>query len=124
MTHTITDEQFNELRRIAEFYKAVAPFSGDKSSQSNKLSSILNTIEKQPEIAWMPIETAPRDGTLFLSWSEDYGQCVGSMSHGCFDICGQEDIEYRPTHWMPLPPPPATPAQQAEAELIEGMHKA
>ncbi len=77
---------------------------------------------------WQPIETAPRDGTWFLltggqiryGWDGDTQPSV---------VCGQRTSEFgdeswqfawydggyygeyeHPTHWMPLPPPPAQAA--------------
>lgn len=64
---------------------------------------------------WQPIETAPQDGTTQIwayngeqqrmQWAEgeDYALWIYSeeiMS----DICPDPD---QPTHWMPLPSPPA-----------------
>lgn len=70
---------------------------------------------------WQPIETAPRDGSVFLAyqpadpsnpavWPELMG--VGYFySHGFrLDGVGGYEVEYdleRPTHWMPLPTPPS-----------------
>jgi len=85
---------------------------------------------------WMPIETAPKDGTAVLiaqhngevwgqsvawwipefEWETDYaadwpedgerpGKYRGAWIDGGLDG-GEEQIEYRPTHWMPLPPAP------------------
>lgn len=68
---------------------------------------------------WQPIETAPRDGTDILVWSEileelgnqSFGKlhaiarCVG----GCWDVshtCYYSVEAVNPTHWMPLPTPP------------------
>jgi hypothetical protein len=63
---------------------------------------------------WQPIETAPKDKTILL-WRSTYGKPVaGHVLAG--DLWGaftpgvpmlfQKHIE-TPTHWMPLPPPPA-----------------
>lgn len=73
---------------------------------------------------WMPIETAPKDGTHILAhgtyqW-EDYAthQKSGIVVVAWYDADGWGDScwvlvnanPYRdkcqPTHWMPLPPPP------------------
>ena len=65
---------------------------------------------------WLPIETAPRDGTPILIFEPDEdckpetGMDViwweGSREEGCW-LFGNCDEYMRPfTHWMPLPPPP------------------
>ncbi len=66
---------------------------------------------------WRPIETAPKDGTRFLSWPAHLDGGVTAAVEtwwyehpstqgwitDAFD-CG--DYEFAPTHWQPLPPPP------------------
>lgn len=57
---------------------------------------------------WQPIETAPKDGKLFLCWAPMY-QDLPSMYSLCawHDEAGFCIDELRqPTHWMPLPAPP------------------
>jgi len=73
---------------------------------------------------WQPIETAPKDGTRVLLWVCDFGRwlCVcGSWdndrhatkpkpywTHDNARSNGIRDTRAnQPTHWMPLPPPPA-----------------
>jgi hypothetical protein len=67
---------------------------------------------------WLPIETAPKDGTNFLAFENgDVYQCYWMSEegltqrwrplaldyHGC-GCCGGSDIH--PSRWMPLPEPP------------------
>jgi hypothetical protein len=65
---------------------------------------------------WMPIETAPKDGTLFLAhYTSSNGPRVGPMKWDLterdhskrrffsFAMCTES---HKATHWMPLPPPP------------------
>ncbi len=82
---------------------------------------------------WKPIDTAPKDGTKVLIWNSVYDFCPiawwgekdgddsifygwnfeGGHSPCCScedDFIGwNEDIDegFMPTHWMPLPEPPA-----------------
>jgi len=71
------------------------------------------------EEPWMPIETAPRDGTPVLLWvgvgmSEPWAQ-TGRWHNalltngwaGWVDTYQDEDLA-EPTHWTPLPPAPDT----------------
>jgi hypothetical protein len=71
---------------------------------------------------WQPIETAPKDGTLIDLWGRNLlrvdrrGERIVNVRWGaCTDWLGREHEDwltgrgedYRPTHWMPLPDPPA-----------------
>lgn len=71
----------------------------------------------QPQQAgWMPIETAPKDGTHLLLMSRK-----GRIADGCWvDANGRHGfwawslVLQEPTHWMPLPLPPV-PGQEGVA---------
>lgn len=76
---------------------------------------------------WLPIETAPKDGTNILIIDMTAEAPEAALAHfseywwGCKNFersefeeenigCGTSVLEfvgyYDPTHWMPLPPPP------------------
>ena len=73
---------------------------------------------------WRPIETAPKDGSVFLvTDGNDYALLTYDMTPGCLpdwsyvaagDVVwhisyGEKDaLNMRATHWMPLPNPPVT----------------
>jgi hypothetical protein len=73
---------------------------------------------------WQPIETAPRDGTKFDLWIERDSYRVTDaywsdlQGWWCTDgDYGPEEplplaIVPAPTHWMPLPAPPAGPGHE------------
>lgn len=64
---------------------------------------------------WQPIETAPRDGAVIQLAEPDFGDdwCIfsGFFEEGIWNVVPdcEQDRELQPTHWMPLPPAPATP---------------
>ena len=59
---------------------------------------------------WQPIETAPKEETEILTFDALDALiiiCVWWDEMGWVDA--QEFLPRQPTHWMPLPSPPATP---------------
>jgi hypothetical protein len=75
-----------------------------------------------PEAGWQPIASAPTDGTRvlgcvdgevrFVTWCKTshvplYGWNISDQGVEDFDLC-------YPTHWMPLPLPPAIPSQKED----------
>ena len=81
----------------------------------------IGMIEEKTEVPnWRPIETAPKDGTPVLLGFPGYLHAM----HGHYEdgIWGQLDSDFgfehlptQPTHWMPLPAPPALAAARGEA---------
>lgn len=69
------------------------------------------------ESEWLPIETAPRDGTEIWAFNPTFEEqcvirwCAGTEWSGwLYNDAILNDclsIELSPTHWQPLPPPPA-----------------
>ncbi|WP_367079153.1 DUF551 domain-containing protein [Luteitalea sp.] len=72
-------------------------------------------------MTWQPIETAPKDGTPVLVYFPEIGVWEVRWSTDVFDdgfwCVSDNKFEDRPlrgwienpTHWMPLPAPPAVP---------------
>ncbi len=66
---------------------------------------------------WQPVETAPKDGTVVLVWTRTgphLAAYLGRRPEGWMEKDGSylltEDTTGLPTHWMPLPVPPASNA--------------
>lgn len=72
-------------------------------------------------MTWQPIETAPKDGTEFQAWiKSQFGdwwepKCRINPNSEAFEVWGRVDYDYdgwdndpewTPTHWMPLPTSP------------------
>ena len=67
---------------------------------------------------WQPIETAPRDGSDVLIWCDTGKICIAHFDYATFawwsDLSTRECPD--PTHWMPLPAPPAEVVQLRKEE--------
>lgn len=79
----------------------------------------------QPDKDWLPIETAPKDGTWIIAYRPDpdgwYDTELGiticrwrkndrtgkSYFTDTYELDDYELADYPPTHWMPLPEPPS-----------------
>ena len=89
------------------------PSAGAMRQQSADLAAC---IEPAPS-GWRPIETAPKGGARFLAYEAEaepqHYECWRHEGYGE----GQwwtdwADSEPDPSHWMPLPPPPADTTPQ------------
>lgn len=65
---------------------------------------------------WQPIETAPRDGMPILGYKNGNMATVRWL-WGDWSLCipggYAEEDDWNPTHWMPLPEPPAEAVEAA-----------
>jgi hypothetical protein len=61
---------------------------------------------------WQPIETAPKNQRILACVSNEYWNIEIVQWHERDNawIYGDFDHWMQPTHWMPLPTPPTTPA--------------
>lgn len=63
---------------------------------------------------WQPIETAPKDGKIFLAFEPSFGRIILRFGEHADDgsALWEDTLQeywphYQPTHWMPLPDPPS-----------------
>lgn len=80
---------------------------------------------------WQDIATAPRNNTVILGYSHEWGMGFFAWEVGneksnvkhfghsweFQDIRGNDYINYAPTHWMPPPSRPQAPSEQREGQL-------
>jgi hypothetical protein len=92
---------------------ANAKFLLTKLEQENIILKEENEkLQKQNE--WLPIETAPKDGTWILvyqKYNDSFSEIMIANyyeGNGCWSVMwDSRDTEINPTYWMPLPTPPA-----------------
>jgi hypothetical protein len=121
------------VMRQAAFEAASSPadWCGLDDMWDAALAAAPAAAERKPD-GWLPIETAPKDGTEVLAWREDCGSFIASytsadafpMSQEEIDQCDEDTLfstdwftqwpqalrlegSEVPTHWMPLPAAPA-----------------
>lgn len=110
------------LGRHCEYNGGTCTRDGCKHGcQAEKLrqGSALPTVKERLTVqdAWLPVETAPKDGTRILLLSERYGvrearfyrdNLEGTDFYDVMIGGGPLTIFYDATHWQPLPPAPQT----------------
>ena len=111
--------------QIAE--RPVIGFSDGAVEASRRIASSIRALSS-PDHAdagkvegdgWLPIESAPKDGTIvLLGWNdpdiEEIGAVAGWYEGGPADKCWYDQYHepVTATHWMPLRPLPAAPASE------------
>lgn len=102
---------------MTELEQAIAAVKSDVAANGphlgiHNLSTILNAIatgQLVPAQVWQPIETMP-DCVDVLVWARGWEiPSIGFASDGVgpYDPISGGEFDPWPTHWMPLPPPPA-----------------
>lgn len=109
-----------ELQEAIEWIKIAMqqiqrPVTWNHEAESKHMQALITAATSSssrsevPE--WLPIESAPRDGSTFLCWHPDYSHGAGvtyySEEHGVFLVGNRP----QPTDWQPLPQPPKSTAQ-------------
>jgi hypothetical protein len=82
-------------------------------------------LEKEnAERQWRPIETAPKDGTQFIAYSQDL---TGTGLSPFVSLCAwHPDAEFctcelrEPTHWIQLPEPPRDTLREGKKDAPDG----
>lgn len=95
-------------------------FDLNNGASDDQIPFLAEIIDRHAAPQWLPIESAPRDGSVFLATGWDCGVEKGTRhfavawwkNESGFFIEGPEDdssvqnrLSYL-THWMPLPEPP------------------
>jgi hypothetical protein len=73
-----------------------------------------NTTDDNEQLAssalfgdWLPIETAPKDGTEVMGWSKRHGFHIGTVTpYKKPEMPKRHGGWFQPSHWTPLPSPP------------------
>jgi hypothetical protein len=128
---SLTDEQISKCAEPIYGYSLDPEDTQDRqfaraieSAATAPLLEQIKELERQLEqtlrdAEWRPIETAPKDVTVLLYGAKRLEMCVG-MHHSrdgwVTDTTSEWATMYPPTHWMPLPAPPAIDAAIKESK--------
>jgi hypothetical protein len=114
-----------KVKRLADAYgdgPCVEGYYGDLRAELHATIDQLSALAEKAERAWLPIETAPKDGSYVFVWPPLWNGTIGCA---CWDEDGfarrprpfwrrlddmgriTESRDNQPTHWRPLLAPPA-----------------
>ena len=91
----------------ATWYECFVPGT-EKYIRADIHEARVEELEEQIEVqlAWQPIETAPKTGISVLLWDEGSSECtIGwyRINHKDDSWRSECDLDIYATHWMPLP---------------------
>jgi hypothetical protein len=94
-------------RSLDEHYDTLSDVEQDPCGAHKAIQDQAARIkELEAQLAWQPIETAPKTGISVLLWDEDSSECtVGwyRINHKDDSWRSEYDLDIDATHWMPLP---------------------
>lgn len=109
MTDKMTAEQALEatIAFLAEHLNEIRLFEDSDRDESMEyhLDRALQALSA-PRVQWQPIDTAPTDGTNVLVLLKS-GSVMQAEFWDFWMPVYFSATKIEPTHWMPLPPPPA-----------------
>lgn len=115
---TLVGEAADRLEAAEARVRELEAQLADQRAMSKYNREQAEKAERALAKAWEPIESAPRDGTEFQAWMGYWEpRCRINPDTEAFEIWGRVDydqdgwdtyLHLAPTHWMPLPEPPAT----------------
>lgn len=116
-----------ERLRVREAHEKTIPSCGHNAADRERAELIVllreaaAALEAAGEDAWLPIETAPKDGNCLLAIETDDGYTFAVLERdkkGNWIHEGEPTYRhgyyFNPTHWRPLPAPPAIDAARKE----------
>jgi hypothetical protein len=71
-------------------------------------------VLNEPQEAWMPIETAPRDEELLLGWWQKWPELRWEWASGLAGSTKGGWLHGNATHWQRLPSPPLSRPQRGD----------
>ena len=83
---------------------------------ADRIDALTAEVERLKGQDWQPIETAPKNGTCVLvvsqhgSWFAGFFVAYWAGDHWAYSV----NRRCNPTHWRPLPTPPASQEGQAD----------
>lgn len=93
-----------------------------------RIDSTISALESAIAGAgWMPMESAPKDGTVIWAFNDEQARMRWVEGEGyalwIWDDETLNDIDpnvAQPTHWMPLPAPPVSPINTSPERVDSG----
>jgi hypothetical protein len=118
-------KSYEDFTAIAKALAAEALYPSDDKLPAGVAARYLGfdfVMPKPYAGGWMPIEAAPKDETLILSYDGISVEIIFFQpAIECWITADGDVANPDPTHWMPLPPPPPAliPFEFNETEAVE-----